>query len=145
MAFRTDTPLKEAFDRSRSMAKLIAAKLANWAIILQSNITAVDAVSLDADVSAAISEFNAITTLPNVSSGIVAYAKNQYSDNNYDINAEFTAMLAALTAIQTWLAANIPANDVQITGGIYVGKTSYTPAQTANLLTRINAALALIA
>jgi len=140
--FRTDKPLQQGFDQAISMALSQRNVLVDWQSKLAGNITSVDAVNLAQNMKGALSAFNAISALP----GIGAYAQMQYGSPTpaYDIGASFTAMVDAFQAIVTWLEANIPANSITITNGSLVG-AFYTPAQTAPLLTLINAAVATVA
>lgn len=48
--------------------------------------------------------FDAIAATP----GIGQYAKDQYNDDTYDVAAEFTAMVNAITAVGTWINTNFP-------------------------------------
>lgn len=80
--------------------------------------------------------FTAAAALP----GMQQYAKDQFSDQTYDVGAAFTAMQSAIQAVIDWISANYPkdANGFLLTeqfsaSGFTV--RSFTPAQTAGLQT----------
>jgi hypothetical protein len=80
--------------------------------------------------------------------GIAAYARAQEGDDNYDVAAEFTAMMAACTAVIDWIVANIPANGgyVQLEQWSASGVTVrvFTTTQTAGLRARLDAFIATV-
>lgn len=141
MAFIASTlPLQTGFATAQSIAMQEKNYLVAWAAKLSGNITALDAMSWVANINAATSQLNAVAVLP----GMQAYAQTQFGNPAYDVATAFTAMVNALTAIKTWIVANIPSNSIVITNGVEVG-ASFTPAQTAPLLALVNAAAATIA
>jgi hypothetical protein len=135
----TTLDLQSGFTQALQLAKTEKVYLANWATQLAGNITGLDAVAMLGNLNQAIPLFTSIGALP----GIVAYSQNQYANAGYDVATAFTTMVTALTAIQSWLKTNVPGNAVSISNGVLVGVT-YTPTQTAGLLTLVNAASATI-
>jgi hypothetical protein len=80
--------------------------------------------------------------------GLGDYAQAQEGDDTYDVAAEFTTMLASITAARGWMEANVPTN-------VTVGSPStwgdgtlvtnvFTQAQTAGLRTALSAVIATI-
>ena len=51
-----------------------------------------------------ITDFNELDAQP----GIVQFARDQKSDQAYDIGAEFNAMIANITSVRDWLNTNLP-------------------------------------
>jgi len=140
MAFRTDNPLQTGFALAISTAKQQRINLSEWQIKLTQNISGKDTVNLAQSLTNDIAVLNTVGAIP----GMAAYAQSQYNDPAYDIAAGFVAMVSALQACLTWLAANIPSNAVSVSNGLEVG-ASYPPAQTTALLTLVTAAIATIA
>jgi len=140
MAFiTTQLPLQRGFEQALQVAGQEKDILNNWKNQLSGNITGLDAMNMLANLNRVLTVFSQISALP----GLAVYVQQQFGNANYDVAAEFTSMVAALTSIQSWLKANIPANAVSISEGALVGAT-YTPAQTSVLLTRVNAAISTI-
>ncbi len=80
--------------------------------------------------------------------GLAAYAKTECNDANYDVAAEFTAMLSAIDTALGWVTTNFPASGGFIqshsfVSGVYTPRT-FTPAQTAGLRTALDALTATI-
>lgn len=93
-----------------------------------------------------IARFNALKNTP----GLPAYAQSQNDDPAYDVAAEFTAMLAAVTALASQIESDFPkdANGfllAQTFGAYGPVDRSFTPVQTASIRTRLNAVVATIA
>lgn len=140
MAFIASTlSLQVGFNTAQSTAATQKIYMQTWAVKLASNVDALFALEMLNNLSRAISTFNSVSSLP----GLPAYAQQQVGNSTYDVSTEFTTMVNALIAIQTWLKTNIPAGAVSIVNGVLTG-TSYTPAQTAGLLVLVNAAIATI-
>lgn len=114
--------------------------MAQWATAMAGNITAVQAQSWASNLNTVLPMMATLAATP----GIQAYAQEQFGNATYDIAGNYTTMVNALTAIQSWLNANIPANSITISNGSLVGQ-SFTPAQTAPLLALVNTAIATIA
>ena len=140
MAFKASQfSLQQGFAQALDTAQQEKRTLQGWHTQLGGNITGMDAVAMLANLSRVLGIFSTIAALP----GLTDYAKTQFADTNYNVGTEFAAMVNALTAIQTWLKANVPANGVTIVDGALVG-TTYTPAQTAALRSLVNSAIATI-
>ena len=81
---------------------------------------------------------------------ILAYAREQFDDNAIDLPAEFTALIAAIDAVITWIVDNFPAGAggylerYQIAGNGALTDRSFTSAQTAGLRTQLQALFAAI-
>jgi hypothetical protein len=74
--------------------------------------------------------------------GIVAHARAQEGDVNYDVAAQWTAMNAAIDAVITQVLADVPTGaggfrlvETWTAGGVSV--RTFTPAQTATLRARL--------
>jgi len=140
MAFiASQITLQKGLEEALNFAVQEKAILNNWNAQLAGNITGIDAMNMLANLGRVLEVFNRVSILP----GLAVYAQQQFGNDTYDVAAEFTAMVTALTAIQTWLKTNIPANAVSIVNGTLTG-TTYTPAQTAELKTLVIAAAATI-
>ena len=89
-------------------------------------------------------EFDRLKSLP----GLVAYVKDQYDDQAYDIAAGFTTMQAAIVSVAAWVEANIP-NDgrwlliEEIVGGRVIQR-DFGTAVTAPFRTELVALIATI-
>jgi hypothetical protein len=75
--------------------------------------------------------------------GLSAYAQTQYG-TSIDIVAEYTAMSNALTAVTTYLLANLPTS-VALDGTGADAVVTYTVAQLAPLVTKLDALIATLA
>ena len=83
-------------------------------------------------------------------SGILAYAHEQFDDVTIDLTTEFTALIAAIDAVITWIVDNFPSG----TGGFLERYTiaadgtltdrMFTTVQTAGLRTELQALFASI-
>ena len=94
----------------------------------------------------ATTAFQGVAAIP----GIAAYAQAQFNDATYNIATEFTTMTNALAAALSWITTNFP-KDAQGFSQSYTinadgSKTpaSFTSAQTAGLVTALNAVAATI-
>lgn len=140
MAFKANTvDLQTGFNLATTTAKVEKQYLQAWYTKLASNIDAIFALEMLNNLSRTITTLNSVSALP----GLQAYAQQQFGSPAYDVAAEFTAMVNALTAIESWLKTNIPSNSVSIVNGVLTGNT-YTPAQTAALRTLVNTAITTI-
>lgn len=94
----------------------------------------------------ALTVFNAVASIPNVA----AYAQAQEDDDQYDVAAEFVAMVGAIEDAIAWIATNIPKDG----GGFAAIQTwnangtiterSFSAAATAGLVTELQAVTATI-
>lgn len=137
MAFHTSlVPLQRAFERALVVAAQERNYLTQWHTQLAGNITALDALNWVTNLNRVIDELTTIAATP----GLVAYGKAQYDAAAYDISAEFSTMLTALSAVRGWLRTNLPANSVSVSSGVLSG-TTYAPAATAPLRALIQTAI----
>lgn len=91
------------------------------------------------------------TQLSNLSSapGLAGYAKTECADVNYDVAAEFTAMLAAIDTSLAWVTTNFPKDgngfilSHTFVAGVYTART-FTTGETATLRTVLDALIATI-
>ena len=79
--------------------------------------------------------------------GLADYAKAQEDDPAYDVAAEFVAMQNTIASTLAWMEANVPLSVTlrpmsEWTDGGSLVATSFTPAQTAQLRTRLDAVVA---
>lgn len=77
--------------------------------------------------------------------GIAAYAQAQEDDDQYDVAAEFATMQAAVTAVLTWMDANVPTSVTALAPSVWTAtgpliSTSFNAAQTLGLRTALQAA-----
>ena len=96
--------------------------------------------------SSVIANWNAARSAPNIG----PYAQNQLGNGTLDIDAEFTAMLNAATALRDWIFTNFPKD----AGGAWLLYTydsagaqtslTFTTAQLAQFRTNIDAFVATI-
>lgn len=81
-------------------------------------------------------------------SGIAAYAKAQEGDANYDVAGAWTAMSNAIDAVVTQILSDVPASGgyrlVETWNSSGVSVRTFTPAQTANLQSRLTDLIATI-
>jgi hypothetical protein len=140
MAFiASQITLQKGLDEALNVANQEKAILNNWNAQLAGNITGIDAMNMLANLKRVLEVFSRVSVLP----GLAVYAQQQFGNDTYDVAAEFTTMVNALTATETWLKTNIPSNAVSIVNGQLTGAT-YTPAQTASLKSLVIAAAATI-
>jgi hypothetical protein len=154
MAFRATSQIKAD---GYSEAKRLALSMKNYA---QSHHDALAAGNVSANAiifnllqefKSAIEKWDSIAAIP----GINAYAQDQEDDANYNIGAEFTAMVSAAEAVRDRIVAEMPkatqppgvagriaVHTLAADGSISV--TSFTPAQTASLRTDLTAFIATI-
>lgn len=136
MAFKASVaPLARAFEEALQVAWQEKGILNTWHAQLAGNMTGIDAMNMNANLTRVLGVCNTTKALP----GLAAYARGQFGDGAYDVVAEFNSMVSALQAVQTWLTTNIPSNAVNLSGGVLNGNT-YTPAQTSALRTLIDTA-----
>ena len=81
--------------------------------------------------------------------GLATYAKTECNDALYGVAAEFSAMLSAIDTALAWVTTNFPKDangwiqSHSFVSGAYTPRT-FTPAQTANLRTALDALTATI-
>lgn len=89
-------------------------------------------------------ELSALKTTP----GLAQYAKDQFSDQTYDIAAEFLAMQNAMVATVDWIAANLPSDGRWLLMHEIMGKRlvqrTLSSAETAGLRTKLDVLIAAI-
>lgn len=82
--------------------------------------------------------------------GLAAYAQAEYADENYDIAADFTTMLAAMADVRDWIVANFPKNGggyllrEQIAASGQVTERTFAAAELSALVTLLQALSATI-
>ena len=136
MAFiASQITLQKGLEEALNVANQEKSILNNWNAQLAGNITGIDAMNMLANLGRVLEVFNRVSILP----GLAVYAQQQFGNDTYNVATEFTAMVNALTDVQTWLKTNIPANAVSIINGELKGVT-YTPAQTSALRTLVASA-----
>lgn len=141
MAFKTNIPLQAAFTTLINQAAQTKSFMTQWSANLAGNITALQAIQIADHCRAVLAAFNTAASVP----GLGEYAKAQYSDANYDIVASYTAMVSSINGVLSWLNTNLPAGSVSVvSGSASLTSTSYTPAQTAGLLAKVNLVIAAI-
>lgn len=146
MAFKTDG-LAKAYTRGQSQAialKNYASSAAtNFAATTQSANAIIQTLNRHVE---AIAEFDTLAAIP----GLAQYARDQADDQAYDVVAEYNAMRAAAVSVRDWIINNFP-----VSGNGYIEKDTidangnvsvrqFTPAQTAGLVTELNALVATI-
>lgn len=80
--------------------------------------------------------------------GIVAYAKAQEGDPDYDVATQFTALVDACTGVISWIIANIPASggyvQMETWSASGVSVRTFSTAQTAGLRTQLDTIIAAV-
>lgn len=139
MSFRTTDPLARALLSAQSTAAALKTYVAGVrAACAAGSVSANLLVELHLRLIADKASLQANAAV----SGIAAYAQAQYSDPAYDVAAEFTSMVNAITGVINWIVANFPASGGYIqkdqisAAGITV--RSFTSAQTAGLVTQLD-------
>jgi hypothetical protein len=82
--------------------------------------------------------------------GIAEYAQAQEADPNYDVVAEFLLMQGAIDAALDWMDTNVPTEVTAVAPGSWTDggsmiATTFTPEQTGDLRTALQAVVATIA
>jgi len=139
MAFKTGLPLDDALRNAINTAVACKNQHQQFAQKLAGSISANDALQFANFLRTIIPQLQQCAAVP----GIQAFAQAQYSDSTYDVGTEFTTMMSAIQSVLTWLENNIPSNAVSVTSA-KVTYSSFTPAQTAPLLTLVNDVVATI-
>lgn len=90
-------------------------------------------------------QFDALKVTP----GLAAYAQDQENDPAYDVAAEFTAMLAAISGAITWMDSNVPTSvtakaPAEWSNSDSMISNSFSSGATAGLQTELNAIAAVI-
>lgn len=88
-------------------------------------------------------QLNTLSTTP----GLAAYAQDQENDPAYDVAAEFTGMLAAITGAITWMDTNVPTSVTAKSPAEWSNNESmivdtFSSGVTAGLRTALNAVVA---
>lgn len=95
----------------------------------------------------AISILNQQAAVP----GIGAYAQQQFNDATYDVAAEFSNMVAKLTAVVTWIFNNFPKDGSGFLLGYTINADGsraprvFAPASTVGLKAAVDGVIAAIA
>jgi len=151
MAFPSSGGTREGLAKAYYGAKDEARRVKDTSIDLRDRsasgpISAKEILDYNTQLADALDKFNKSKSVP----GILQYAKDQESDQNLDIAAEFTSMLNTCVNTRDWIVANFPADgsgnlsllkfDVN---GRFVFNT-WPSAATAPLRTQLNALIATI-
>lgn len=75
---------------------------------LQGTVTSAQILNFYNTINDHVIAFNAAKNTPN----LVAYAKTEKNDENYDIGVEFDAVLATIDVSLTWIDDNFPTHEV---------------------------------
>ena len=145
MAFKTDLTAHEAFTAAKTVARDRKQDAVN--IRAQSEAGTLAAATLlgfFGRLNAAVTNLTSYAAVP----GIAAYARAQYDNEQYDVAAEFTAMLAVMTDTRDWIVANFPASGgyiqrEQISASGVVDRV-FSANATASLRTELDALIATI-
>ena len=147
MAFKTDG-LGKAYQKAQNESIRVKAfaTQAN-AALAAGNVSANAVIQIMTNLKSTIEVWDSVSSL----SGIAQFAKDQESDQAYDVVAEFTAMRAEAVAARDWVITNFPTSaggfiekdTLQVDGSITV--RTFTPAQTAGLQTALADLIAAIA
>lgn len=76
----------------------------NTVAALNGTVTSSQILGIYSVLSDAKAKFQAAAAVP----GIAAYARAQKNDEQLDVGAEFTAMVAAIDTCRTWISTNFP-------------------------------------
>lgn len=142
----TQQSLSEAWSRARNTAATVKAQSQALHAKSSVSLSSTDILSYSATMASA----KDILQSAAATEGIAAYAQEQIDDVTIDIVAEFTAMMAQITATIDWVVANFPKDG----SGFLLAKTlmsngrtqdrQFNPAQTATLRTALDALIATI-
>lgn len=77
--------------------------------------------------------------------GIGNYAKAKENDPNYDVAAEFNAVVSAIETVRDWFVANINTTSWVTFSNSGVAVKTFTSGQTAGARTQLDALIATIA
>lgn len=144
MAFRTAPTLADGFSEAILIARSIRLR---WAGIRTQLNSDVSGRTMLREAATLAQQHDRLTALAAVS-GMQAYAQAQYDDVTYDVATEFTALLADIAAVYTWVYTNVP----QV-GGYYqveevvadeLVERTFAPAITAPLAALVDTLVASI-
>lgn len=145
MAFRASNSLPDVgLDRAKGLALQMRTYLQQRNTQLQSATGADVVLAIMSDLRSYRLEFLSISAIP----GIAAHARDLENDQNYDVVAEFQAMVTAIAAAVTEIINTFPkdasgfwlATQVAADGGFQY--RTFSPANLAQLRTRITAVIA---
>lgn len=112
--------LSNAWEGARQVAGRIKTQAANLRMIsLAGPTTSSDILSLLSSIADAKGLLQTYAAVP----GLAAYAQAQVNDNQLDVAASFSAMVARLDACRDWVIANFPKD-----GSGYLLAQQFTPA-----------------
>ncbi len=104
-------------------------------------------ISVMGQLNASITILNDAAAIP----GVAQYAKDQFNDQSFDIAAEFTTMVAAITTLRDWIFSNFPKDTgsgawlAQLFNNAGVAtELSFTTAELADYRTNADAVIATI-
>ncbi len=117
-----------------------------WAHASVEDVSALAVLELQAGLKKRLDRLNVLKT----ASGLAAYAQEQLDDLGFDIAAEFNTMLTEMQLVLDQIKTNLPTSAAgfvearKIETDDTVTNKVFTPAQTFDLRTRLNALIATI-
>lgn len=146
MAFKASTVIPQtAYQQTKAAAMQLKFNLqAHIAQLATQNATYEFLRDIYRTLTRAHGQLTTLSTTP----GLADYAVIQESDTNYDVVAEFVAMLAAIEAARQWMVANVPlavtVKPVADWADSDIIATTFTPAQTAGFRTVLDGVVSVI-
>lgn len=148
MAFRATTVVtQQAFDELRRLAVASKAYLQNRRnLLIQATVSSSVLIELINHYRTTLAAMAALASTP----GLAAYAQAQVNDPTYDIVAEYVAMRDAMTVARDELIVSFPKDGSgfllyqQLTGDGTIVLRTFTTAQVASVVSRLDAVVASI-
>lgn len=134
MAYRTDSLGKVLDQIDESMIRLKQNSQAANAAMAAGNVDADYIINLRNRLNRDKASFQSWAATP----GLAAYARNEKNDENYNIATEFTAVIAAMTAVVNSIESTFPKDGsgyllARQFSGTTIAVREFTPAQTTAL------------
>lgn len=107
MAFKTQRTPAEALRDAKTLAATVKAHAQSRVTLFSSPVERAVVLSLVQILHNWRAEFEAIALIP----GIAQYARDQFDDQDYDIVAEFQAMVGAMDDVITNITSTFPKSD----------------------------------
>jgi len=151
MAYPTSR-LRDVVARAFTNADSTAIRLRSLAGALDAQMAAgpVTATLILDDLLAELKSSRTVLVASRDTSGILAYAREQFDDNTIDLPTEFAALIVAINSVVTWIFDNFPTassghlqRHILATDGTLTDR-SFSSVQTAGLRTELQALFAAI-
>lgn len=142
MAFRADNTIpNRALQRAKAICRTVKVRAQAASSLFASGADAQEVLAI----LGALSRFNVELATLKTTPGLAQYAKDQENDQNYDVVAEFNAVLAALDDFVSTVLSNFPADGSGYAlafkfdaSGTLIYRT-FTAAQLATITSKLDA------